>query len=480
MRNQCQLITYPDSLGRNLKELIFVINKYLQHVIGGIHILPFYPSSADRGFAPITYSLVDPAFGSWNDIEILGDKYDLTIDFMLNHISSESEYFKDFIQKKDNSEYSDLFIRCKEFWPQNRPTPDDIGIIYKRKNENPFLKIKFKDGSYEEVWCTFDKQQIDLDLNSEITRNVVTDILQTLCSRNIKTIRLDAAAYTTKKPGTNCFFVEPDIWDILDFVKKITSPYGIELLPEIHEHYNYQLKIAEKDYYVYDFALPMLLLNALYEKNTEYLINWLKICPHKQITTLDTHDGIGIVDVKDLLPDNEIEKTKNHLFNNGANIKPLYNTKKYRNLDIYQLNTTYYSALENNDNAYLITRAIQFFTPGIPQVYYVGLLAGKNDLELLEKTKTGRNINRHYYSIKEIDKEAKQPVVKKLFELMKFRNYYPAFNGSFSILPSEKHELLLEWENREYKTGLNVDLKTMQMKIEYYDYPAGETKLLVL
>ena len=93
--------------------------------------------------------------------------------------------------------------------------------------------------------------------------------------------------------------------------------------------------------------------------------------PKKQFTTLDTHDGIGIVDVKDLLPDEEVEKTKEQMFVKGANVKKIYNTEAYNNLDIYQVNTTYYSALGNNDAAYLLARAIQFFAPGIPQVYYV-------------------------------------------------------------------------------------------------------------
>ncbi len=87
MRNQCQLITYPDSLGKNLKELRYIADRYLQRVIGGIHILPFYPSSADRGFAPLTYFTVDPVFGNWEDIDNLGDHYYLIFDFMINHIS---------------------------------------------------------------------------------------------------------------------------------------------------------------------------------------------------------------------------------------------------------------------------------------------------------------------------------------------------------------------------------------------------------
>jgi sucrose phosphorylase len=68
------------------------------------------------------------------------------------------------------------------------------------------------------------------------------------------------------------------------------------------------------------------------------------------------------------------------------------------------------------------------FAPGIPMVYYVGLLAGKNDLELLEATKEGRNINRHYYSKEEIAAEVERPVVKELLRLMELRNTHPAFD----------------------------------------------------
>lgn len=84
--------------------------------------------------------------------------------------------------------------------------------------------------------------------------------------------------------------------------------YMINHISVHSEHYTMQERIAEKDYYVYDFALPMLLINALYYGQTQHLKNWLNICPRKQFTTLDTHDGIGVVDVKDLLPDEEIDR----------------------------------------------------------------------------------------------------------------------------------------------------------------------------
>ena len=68
LKNEIMLITYADSMGKNLKELKAVLDKNYKNAIGGVHILPFFPSSADRGFAPIKYDEVDKAFGSFADI----------------------------------------------------------------------------------------------------------------------------------------------------------------------------------------------------------------------------------------------------------------------------------------------------------------------------------------------------------------------------------------------------------------------------
>lgn len=81
-------------------------------------------------------------------------------------------------------------------------------------------------------------------------------------------------------------------------------------------------------------------------------------------------------------------------------------------LSAAQINCSYYSAVGDRDDWYILARAIQLFTPGIPLIYYVGLLAGRNDLELVEETKTGRDINRHPYTLDEAVAEAERPVVK--------------------------------------------------------------------
>lgn len=465
IKNEAMLITYADSLGKDLSELNEILDKHLKGVIGGVHLLPFYPSSGDRGFAPMDYTKVDPAFGEWFDIEQMSNKYYMMYDFMINHISQQSPYFQDFLANKDDSEYADLFIRYKNFWPNGEPTEQDVDLIYKRKPRAPYVEVTFKDGSKEKVWCTFDEQQIDLDVTTETTRKFISDNLNFLAQKGASIIRLDAFAYANKKIGTNCFFVEPEIWEMLKYSEDTVAAHGITVLPEIHEHYSIQLKIAEQDYYVYDFALPMLVLHALYSGQVNRLVHWMNICPRKQFTTLDTHDGIGVVDVKDLLTDEEAEMTRESLYSKGANVKKIYSTEAYNNLDIYQINCTYYSALGNDDQAYLLARAIQCFAPGIPQIYYVGLLAGVNDIELLESTKEGRNINRHYYTKEEVEQEVQRPVVQELFKLLKFRNNCQAFDGDIQVEQVNDHQLTITWSHEASEAKLEANLKTKEFMI---------------
>ena len=279
-------------------------------------------------------------------------------------------------------------------------------------------------------------------------------------------IRLDAFAYAIKKLNTNDFFVEPEIWNLLSDIQKEVNEYDIDLLPEIHEHYTIQKKISDKGYYIYDFALPIIMLHALYTGKTDTLANWIKNSPMKQFTTLDTHDGIGVVDAKDILSDEELDYTTNRLYEIGANVKRIYSSAEYKNLDIYQINTTYYSALGNDDASYLLARVVQCFAPGIPQIYYVGLLAGENDIELLEKTKEGRDINRHYYDLLEIKQNLKRPVVKKICNLLSFRNSEEAFNLSGTIeVVSEDGQLLIKRKYKDREVILKANFETKEFEI---------------
>lgn len=470
IKNEAMLITYSDSLGKNMKDLKFVLETYIKESIGGVHLLPFFPSTGDRGFAPSDYTTVDPDLGSWEDVDALGEKYYLMFDFMINHISRESKFFQDFKKNHENSPYKDMFIRVHEFFPPGRPTQEDIDLIYKRKDKAPFQTVHFEDGTTEEVWNTFGEEQIDLDVKKEIVKAFIRETIKDMASHGCSLIRLDAFAYAVKKLDTNDFFVEPEIWDLLDEVRAEAAKYQVELLPEIHEHYSIQMKIADHDYFVYDFALPMVVLYSLYSGKSNRLANWLKMSPMKQFTTLDTHDGIGVVDARDLLTDEELDYTSEQLYKVGANVKRVYSSEKYNNLDIYQINSTYYSALGNDDASYLLSRILQCFAPGIPQIYYVGLLAGENDIELLEATKEGRNINRHYYTLEEIEKEVERPVVKQLLSLLRFRNTSKAFDleGEIEIsTPDESTiEIVRSSADHQSKARLVANLATKEFRIE--------------
>ncbi|MCT2872370.1 sucrose phosphorylase [Limosilactobacillus fermentum] len=458
IKNKAMLITYSDSLAKNIKETHEVLNEYIGSAIGGVHLLPFFPSTGDRGFAPYDYTVVDPAFGNWADVEALGEEYYLMFDFMINHISKKSVMYQDFKKNHDDSKYNDFFIRWEKFWAaagSDRPTKEDVDLIYKRKDKAPMQEIKFDNGSVEHLWNTFGEEQIDINVKSKVAQEFFKQTLTDMVKHGADLIRLDAFAYAVKKIGTSDFFVEPEIWDLLNEVREILAPYNAEILPEIHEHYTIPEKISQHGYFVYDFALPMTTLYTLYSGKTNRLAKWLKMSPMKQFTTLDTHDGIGVVDARDILTDEEIDYASNELYKVGANVKRKYSSAAYNNLDIYQINSTYYSALGDDDRAYLLSRAFQVFAPGIPMVYYVGLLAGSNDLELLEKTKEGRNINRHYYTKEEVAKEVQRPVVANLLKMLSWRNEFAAFDldGSIDIQTPTETTITI---TRKDKDGQNI------------------------
>ena len=478
MKNNIMLITYPDSFGRNLKELYDVIHRHFEKEIGAIHILPFYPSSGDRGFAPINYQQVAEEFGDWSDIERLAADYEIMADFMINHLSRRSPEFLDFIEKHDESPYAHLFMRFKDFWENGYPTEEEIALLNKRKPCAPCEDITFRDGTTEKIWCTFDDEQMDLDLRQDAAWDFVKRTLDNLVRHGIPLIRLDALAFATKRPGTTCFFLEPDFWQLIDRVRDLLDGTGVELLPEIHDHYTRQLSIAEHGYYVYDFVLPVMVLQTLYTHSNKRLLHWLNICPRKLYTTLDTHDGLGTVDVVDLLSKEELEAVIRKTEEYGANFKWDYSKDSQGAKVVYQINCSYFSAVGEDDQAYLLSRAIQFFTPGIPQVYYMGLLAGPNDYELMERTHYDRNISRHNYTVEEINEQVKKPVVQKLCKMMRFYNSCPAFSGEMTLPEQQENELVIRWDKDDSSAVLQANLVSNAFTITYREN--GEEHVLDL
>jgi len=484
MHNKIQLITYIDRLGcKNIDELSSLVKTKLDGLFGGIHVLPFFNpiDGADAGFDPIDHTQIDPRLGNWGDLKELTRNIDVMSDLIVNHISAESKQFIDFLKKGDKSEFADLILTKEKVFPAG-DTESAISKIYRPRPGLPFTKFQLADGSEELVWTTFTSRQIDIDVASKIGEVYLENILDTFQKAGISMIRLDAAGYAIKKPGTSCFMIE----ETYDFIAKLTEKAkrrGIEVLVEIHSFYKTQIEIAKRVDYVYDFALPVLMLDCLFNRDATNLKKWLVVAPRNVITVLDTHDGIGIVDVASennlpgLIPDEVLSEIVEqiHINSEGTSLKATGAAAS--NLDLYQVNCTYFDALSQDEKKYLLARAIQFFVPGIPQVYYVGLLAGVNDMCLLEKTNVGRDINRHYFSKKEINEVLKTDLFQELKKLMVFRNSHNAFNGDFNLISTEENILNIKWTKQNDWAEILVDLKELDFTITFTDNNGSSSTL---
>jgi sucrose phosphorylase len=246
----------------------------------------------------------------------------------------------------------------------------------------------------------------------------------------------------------------------------------MEVLVEIHSHYLKQIEVARRVDWVYDFALPPLVLHALFRCDTRPLARWLSISPRNAVTVLDTHDGIGVIDVgadanqnPGLLSPEEIDKLVETIHERSRGQSRQATGAAARNLDLYQVNCTFLDALGGRETDYLIARALQFFAPGIPQVYYVGLLGGTNDMELLARTGVGRDINRHHYTAAEIETVLQRPLVQKQIELIRLRNAHPAFAGQCKVDVPTKNRIQIQWSLQQHRVGLHADLSVPSASI---------------
>jgi sucrose phosphorylase len=268
------------------------------------------------------------------------------------------------------------------------------------------------------------------------------------------------------------------------FIGEITNwchRRGLRVLVEVHSYYQRQIEIAQQVDQVYDFALPPLVLHALTTGDPLPLLAWMKVRPGNAVTVLDTHDGIGIIDVgadghdpsrPGLLTPAQADQlvTTNHR-NSGGSSRLATGTAA-SNVDLYQVNCTFYDALGADDQRYLLARALQFWVPGTPQVYYVGLLAGRNDMELLRQTGVGRDVNRHHYTAAAVNDELRRPVVQALLGLIRFRNAHPAFDGVFDISASGSH-LQAAWTNGDQAARLIARLDSGEGLLQWTT-PAGD------
>ncbi len=335
--------------------------------------------------------------------------------------------------------------------------------------------------------------QMDLNAQSEEVWDFYDETLKKLHDHGGRLVRLDAFAYLHKEPGELNFFNEPGTWEYLARLKRIANKYDLTLLPEIHSEYGSGLyeEVAAKGFPIYDFFFPSLVIHALDCGTNRHLLRWIDELIEKNITTINMlgcHDGIPVLDLKGkdnagvsregLLSDEEINAVIERIIDRGGRVKSLYGIDG-KKISYYQVNTTFFSALGEDEQKLRLARAIQMFMPGIPQVWYLDLFAGKNDYAAADKGGTAghKEINRTTLTNSDIEQGLKQTIVRDQLELMRLRNTSPAFGGELTVNSTDEHRLQLTWKHQECAATLNADLRGYSFSITHKEKASDENVL---
>lgn len=480
MKNQVQLITYADRLtDGGLNDLACMLQKPLSGLFSGVHILPFFfpIDGSDAGFDPIDHATIDSRLGKWANLKALSEQVEIMADLIVNHVSAQSPEFLDVLEKGRESQYWSMFLKEQDVFPAGITT-EQAKQIYRPRPGSCFSPKKLKSGEQINFWTTFTENQIDINVESLAGQAYLEKVLTLFAKNGVKIIRLDAAGYAIKRVGTSCFMTD-EAFAFIDKLSKRAKELGMETIAEIHSYYKTQVNVAKKVDRVYDFALPPLILHSLFKQNIDALVAWLDVSPRNCLTVLDTHDGIGIIDAgpqgdkPGLLNAQEVDQLVEKIHDNSQGKSREATGESASNVDLYQVNCSYYDALAQNDLHYIFARAIQFFCPGLPQVYYSGLLAMHNDMDLLGNTNVGRDINRPYLTPKVVEFRLKKPVVKGLCKLIEMRNRSSAFDGEFSVAGVESN-ITLSWKNGMAEAHLKLDLVNQQGSITLMEDDASE------
>ena len=472
------ILVYAERVGGNLGEIEKLLAGALKD-FDGIHVLPFFHpyDGDDAGFDPIDHTIVDPRLGTWAYFKRISQTHEVTADLIVNHASNLSPEFLDWQAKGKASEFDGMFLTFDTVFP-NGGSESDITSFYRPRPGFPFTAYEVA-GERRLVWTTFMPSQVDIDIKHERGMDYLKRILEALKSGGVKVVRLDAVGYAVKTPGTDSFMTK----ETLEFVKEITDlihSYDMRVLVEVHAHYTQQLDIAPLVDLIYDFQTAPLLLHSFFTGTVDRLDNWFSIRPSNCLNVLDTHDGYGVIDGGPIggRPGLITQEEMAHIFqvaekNTGghsaiASVVPQWFTLPH------QINATLPNIV-NNDASYVIMRAVQFFLPGEPQVYYVGLFNGMDDRELFEKTEQGRDVNRHHYTPQEIEAALEQPVTQAIIALARLRKH-AAFEGEFSWQVTDESSIELSWKNGSASLVLAFDTKTSEFEIAVSD--EGGSKVL--
>lgn len=461
MSRGVRLLAYADRLGGDLRRLGALLDGPLAD-LAGVHVLPFYTpyDGDDAGFDPVDHAQVDPRLGDWDGLAALGARREVTADVVVNHLSHESPEFLDWRARGADSRHDGMFLTYDTVFPDGAGEAE-ITAFYRPRPGLPFAPYAVA-GERRLVWTTFMPTQVDLDVRHPAALAYLDRVVGALAAAGVDVVRLDAVGYAVKTPGSDSFMTA----ETLAFVEELTARLrgaGVRVLVEVHSHFKLQQRIAPLVDLVYDFAIPGLLLHALGDGDIDPLLRWFDIRPANAVTVLDTHDGIGIIDAGPAgdAPGLITEDDMRAIFDRAAiatgghsdvaSVVPQWASMPH------QINATFPSIV-NDDEAYLLCRAVQFLAPGEPQVYYVGLLDGRDDVAQFLATGQGREVNRHVYTDEEFREALARPVPRAILALARLRRDHPAFDGDFAIARTSPTAFRMSWIHGEHRLTLDADL----------------------
>jgi len=413
------LITYGDQVTEPgkppLQTLAEVLEKYVKGIVTGVHVLPFFPYSSDDGFSIIDYTVVNPDFGTWADIERLGRHFRLMFDAVINHISARSGWFQEFL--KDNPEFADYFITVEE--------GTDLSQVV-RPRALPLLTPVQTASGERLVWTTFSTDQIDLNYaNPDILLKII-EILLLYVEKGAEIIRLDAIAYLWKKIGTTCIHLEGThrVVKLFRAIFDAVAPHVI-IITETNvphqENISYFGDGSDEAQMVYQFSLPPLVLHAFHSGTASYLSRWAAgLSTPSDSTTffnfLASHDGIGVRPAEGILSPAEIQSLVERTLDHGGFVS--YRVHPDGSRSVYELNISYFDALSDPNGPesldlqarrFLASQAIMLSLAGVPGIYVHSLFGSRSWREGVAQTGHNRTINREKFRRDELERELADP-----------------------------------------------------------------------
>ncbi|MBT8154113.1 sugar phosphorylase [Epibacterium ulvae] len=436
------LITYGNSIvdkaHKPLDVLHDFLERHLRDVIGGVHILPFFPFTSDDGFAVTDYRAVNPQLGDWPDIQRIADDFPLMSDLVLNHMSSQSPWFNNYLQGK--SPHDQFFFEA---------SPDDDLSEVIRPRTTPLLREVETSSGPRHVWCTFSHDQIDLNFaNPEVLLEMLR-IIRMHIDNGVRILRLDAVAFLWKEVGSPSIHLSQThaIVQLMRLLCDYTQE-TVVLLTETNVPRTENLSYfgnRNEAHAVYNFPLPPLILHAMQSGSVEYLLRWQSAMPPAQLgcaylNFTASHDGIGMRPAEGVLPPEEKERMIDTVRTLGGlvSMRALPGGSE----EPYELNCSFFEAMGatfKGEDAYHLARFISSQTivmslEGIPAFYIHSLLATPNDHDAVERRGMNRAINRHRWDYAELNARLADPgsnqslVLAELSRRLRIRREQPAFH----------------------------------------------------